>query len=450
MKVAKFGGTSLAASEQFRKVIEIVRSDPDRRILVVSAPGKRAKDDIKVTDLLIALAKTFLAGKDCEKDLKAVVDRYREIQEALEIPKDVVDEIEADLRGRFEFDASDAGRFTDAMKAAGEDNCARLMAEAMRGAGMDAHYVSPRDAGLLLTNEFGNARVLPESFDNLREALSGAPGVSVFPGFFGYTPDGHIATFPRGGSDITGAIVAAAVRADLYENFTDVDSVFSADPSAVDNPRPISELTYQEMRELAYAGFGVFHDEAVAPAVHAQIPICIKSTHRPDAPGTRIVPSRRHVAGDAVGIASTGGFCSIFIEKYMMNREVGFGRRVLEILENEGISYEHVPSGIDNMSVVVSREDMPAEVEKRVVARIREELEPDDVGVEHGLALVMIVGEGMRHTVGVAARATAALARGSVNIEMINQGSSEISMMFGVKEKDCAASVRALYGEFFK
>jgi aspartate kinase len=447
-KVAKFGGTSLADATQIMKVCAIAKMDAGRKIIVVSAPGKRHSKDTKVTDLLIACAEAKLAGQTAEPELKAIVARYAGIQQEAGVPDAIVGQIEKDLRQRLASDLSHRGRFLDLMKAAGEDNSARLVAEIFRKNGMDAHYVSPKDAGLLLSDDFGNAMVLEECYAKLA-ALRDAPGVTIFPGFFGYTKSGAVATFPRGGSDITGAILAAAVKADLYENFTDVDSVFAADPRIVPGAQAIELLTYREMRELAYAGFGVFHDEAIVPAVKAGIPICVRNTNRPEAPGTRIVPSRPYQGGTVVGIASSDGFCAIYVDKYLMNREVGFGRRLLQILEEEGLSYEHAPSGIDNTSVIIREGNFTKECEARVLARIRAELNPDNIDLDRGLALVMIVGEGMHYTVGVAARATKALADGAVNIEMLNQGSSEISMMFGVKALDRKKAVLALYQAFF-
>jgi aspartate kinase len=309
--------------------------------------------------------------------------------------------------------------------------------------GVKAHYADPREAGMLLSEDFGNAQVLPESYGRLA-ALKDTSETIIFPGFFGYTQRGQVATFPRGGSDITGSILAAAVGAHLYENFTDVDSVFGIDPRIFPDARPIPVLTYREMRELAYAGFGVFHDEAIVPVVEAKIPICIKNTNRPEAPGTLIVPQRKYRHGEVIGIASATGFSTIYLSKYMMNREVGFGRRLLQILEQEQLSFEHVPSGIDSMSVILRRATLTEDLEEHVLDRIRAELRPDDVTIEHGLALIMIVGEGMRYAVGTASKACAALANSGVNIEMINQGSSEISIMFGVKEMDHKAAVTAL------
>ncbi|MDY0356754.1 MAG: aspartate kinase [Sedimentisphaerales bacterium] len=443
MKVAKFGGSSLADAGQIRKVVDIVKADPDRRIVVVSAPGKRSADDVKVTDMLIALANAVIAGRSYAAELDAVVGRYAQIQRELGLDTAVIHEIEADLHSRIEQRSANDAQFIDTIKASGEDNNAKIVAQVFANQGVPARYVNPKDAGMLLSDDFGNAQVLPESFSNLR-TLRDEKEVLIFPGFFGYTRQGQVATFPRGGSDITGAIVAAAVKADVYENFTDVDSVFSLDPRIVPEAPPISLLTFREMRELSYAGFGVFHDEAIVPAVRARIPICIKNTNRPEAPGTMIVAERKYEQGEITGIASADGFSAIYLSKYMMNREMGFGRRLLQVLEDEHLSFEHAPSGIDDMSVILRSRQLTPGKEAHVLNRIRTELEVDDVTIDHGLSLIMIVGEGMRYAVGVAARACAALADAGVNIEMINQGSSEISIMFGVKEVDRKHAVHAL------
>jgi aspartate kinase len=448
LKVCKFGGTSLADANQIRKVCDIVLAERSRRVIVVSAPGKRSSGDTKVTDLLIKCAEARLAGGDTESAMKAVIERFELIRRDLNIPAGVMSSIESDLRVRVGGSTANRLAYIDAVKASGEDFNARIVAGELVRRGVEARYLNPGDAGMLMTDEFGNAQLLPVSMQNLA-CVADFKGVTVFPGFFGYTRAGEIVTFPRGGSDITGSILAAAVRADLYENFTDVDSVFTVDPRIVPNAAPITELTYREMRELAYAGFSVLHEEAIAPTARAGIAICIKNTNNPAAPGTRITPERSPSEGTVVGIAGADGFVSIYIDKYLMNREVGFGRRVLEMFEDEGISYEHMPSGIDSVSVVLKEENFGAEAEARIVKRITEEMEPDAVLVERGHALVMVVGEGMHYTVGVAAKATKALADASVNIEMINQGASEISMMFGVKAADKNKAVTALYRAFF-
>jgi len=288
---------------------------------------------------------------------------------------------------------------------------------------------------------------LPETYENLKK-LADRDAVSVFPGFFGTTREGRVITFPRGGSDITGGILAAAVNADLYENFTDVDSVLAVDPRIVPNSRPVTNLTYAEMRELSYAGFSVFHDEAIQPAIEAAVPICIKNTNAPQSPGTMIVPERETEADEVVGIASDTGFCTVFIKKYLMNREVGFLRRLFEIFEAEGVSIEHMPSGIDNISIIVRADRFDDATEHRVVHKLKAELCVDEITVERDLALIMIVGEGMRFHVGIAAKATQALAEAGANIEMMNQGASEISMMFGVKDRDRERAVQSLAKAF--
>lgn len=448
MKVAKFGGSSVASAEQIRKVFAIITSDPERKVVVVSAPGKRSKEDIKVTDLLIRCANAYMAKGEASSELEAIVQRYQDIAEGLELDFSIVDEIREDLTNRMVSYNGDAGRYMDLMKASGEDNCAKIVARYFQSQGIQATYVSPIDAGLLVTSEPGNGQVLPEAYELLNNYLQQIDGIVIFPGFFGKSKEGDIVTLPRGGSDITGSILAAAVKADLYENFTDVNSVYAANPNIVKNPREIKELTYKEMRELSYAGFSVFHDEALIPAFRAGIPVCIKNTNNPSAPGTMIV-FERNTEEPVVGIASDVGFCSIYLSKYLMHREIGFGRRLLQILEDEGLPYEHTPSGIDDISVILRENQFDAEKEARVLDRIKNELEVDDVFVERGLAIIMIVGEGMRRNVGIAAKTTAALANAGVNIEMINQGSSEVSIMFGVKDEDADRAVAAIYEAFF-
>lgn len=448
MKVVKFGGTSLANGEQIKKVCDIITSDPLRTIAVVSAPGKRYKDDIKVTDLLIKCAETYIETGSAKAELDAVIARYDEIARELELSSEISDIIAEDLKGRLSGEVTNNAKFMDLLKAAGEDNSAKIVAEYLKSKGYEASYINPKDAGLLLSDEFGNARVLPESYDNLKNYLN-KPGIMVFPGFFGYSAAGDVVTFPRGGSDITGSILAAAVKADVYENFTDVDSVYAANPNIIKDPKPIPVFTYREMRELSYAGFSVLHEETLEPVFYMKIPVNIRNTNNPTASGTMIVPERSSQNGPVVGIACDKGFCSIYLSKYMMNREIGFGRKLLSILEDEGISYEHTPSGIDNISIILHEKQLDADTEERVIKRIKDELNVDDVSIEREQALAMIVGEGMMHTVGIACRATKALADAGVNIEMINQGSSEVSIVFGIKASDSDTAVRALYKEFF-
>ena len=448
MKVVKFGGSSLASGKQLEKVFQIVLSDPERKVVVVSAPGKRFADDIKVTDLLIECAEQCLQNQYPKEKLETVIERYSMIAEERHLSDGVIKEIYYDLVKRFESDKSNPDRFIDLIKASGEDNNAKLVAAYFRERGVEATYVDPKEAGLRVSNEPGNAQPLPDSYERLF-LLRERSGILIFPGFFGYSEEDEVFTFSRSGSDITGSILANAIKADLYENFTDVDAVYSVNPFIVKNPKEIKELTYREMRELSYAGFTVLHDEALLPAFRAGIPVQIKNTNNPAAPGTKIVYERDNTNGPVIGIASDQGFCSIYVSKYLMNREVGFGRKLLGILEDFSLSYEHTPSGIDDVSVILRENQLNDKIEAEIIQRIKTELHADEVKIEHSLALIMVVGEGMRHNVGTMARASKALARASVNIEMINQGSSEVSMMFGVKEVDEKRAVQALYEEFF-
>ncbi|WP_026678976.1 aspartate kinase [Fictibacillus gelatini] len=448
MKIVKFGGSSLASGEQVEKVFHIVVSDPERKIVVVSAPGKRYTEDIKVTDLLIECANSYLAHGEGKEQFEAVIKRYASIADDLGLSEKVMQTIHDDLLELLNGDRSQPEKYLDAVKASGEDNHAKLISAYFQHQGVEASYVNPKEAGLIVTDEPGNAQVLPESYEALYK-LRNRPGILIFPGFFGFNKKGEVVTFSRSGSDITGSILANGTKADLYENFTDVDAVYSVNPMMVDRPKELRELTYREMRELSYAGFSVFHDEALMPAFRAGIPVNIKNTNNPHKPGTRIVNERENTNGPVIGIASDNGFCSIYVSKYLLNREIGFGRKLLQILEDYGLSFEHMPSGIDDISVIVRQDEMDARLEKKIVNRIKTELQADDVKVEHDLAIIMVVGEGMRHNVGTAAKASFALARAGVNIEMINQGSSEVSMMFGVKEVDEKRAVQALYEEFF-
>ncbi|WP_338021125.1 aspartate kinase [Bacillus piscicola] len=448
LKVAKFGGTSLASADQMKKVTNIITSDTDRKVIVVSAPGKRSGEDTKVTDLLIELGSAHLKKEETDVVLQKVIGRYEDIATGLGLGSEIVETIEDDLRTRLLYDTANEGQFMDQLKASGEDNNAKLLARYLQSMGYVAEYVHPQEAGLFVSDTPGNAQVLPESYDNLYK-LREKKGILIFPGFFGYSKEGRLVTFPRGGSDITGSILAAGIKADLYENFTDVDSVFAANPNVVDSPVSIKRMTYREMRELSYAGFGVFHDEALIPAFKSNIPVCVKNTNNPSGSGTMIISEREYVLNPVIGIAAQKGFSTIYVRKYLMNREVGFGRRLLEIIEDEGISYEHIPSGIDDTSVILEADQLTPEKEETILKRVKEELDVDDAYIEKGYAMIMLVGEGMHETVGIASRATKAIADQGINIEMINQGSSEVSLSFGIDEEDVDEAIRGLYEEFF-
>lgn len=449
MKIAKFGGSSLANAFQIKKVCEIILADPDRRIIVVSAPGKRDKNDIKVTDLLIATAKAGLAGESYEEQLNKVIDRYREICDDLNI-EDKLPEIIDTLKAAASSDTSDENRYLDTLKAMGEDCCARLVAAYLTSIGNPAKYCSPRECGLILEHDAaGKARILGESYDNLEE-LKHEKEICIFPGFYGCGRDGRVITFSRGGSDITGSILAGAVHADVYENWTDVDNVFAVNPSLVKNPFPISEITYDEMRELAYAGFSVLHEEALYPVYVRGIPVHIRNTNNPSAKGTRIVSERTHYDSLVTGIAGERGFLTITVTKYLMNHEVGFISTLLNIMADEGIPIEHIPSGIDSITIIARKKYFTPEKEEIVINRFRNEAKAESVKVDRDLAIVMIVGQAMEKSVGIMARAASALSAAGINLRIVNQGASEISMMFGVAEEYKDYAIRVLYKELFR
>ncbi|MCR5593581.1 MAG: aspartate kinase [Saccharofermentans sp.] len=449
MKIAKFGGSSLANAFQIKKVCEIILADPDRRIIVVSAPGKRDKNDIKVTDLLIATANAGLAGKSYDKELQRVIDRYKEICDDLNI-EDKLPEIIDTLKAAAASDTKDENRYLDTLKAMGEDCCARLVSAYLTSIGHPAKYCSPKECGLFLEHDAaGKARILGESYDNL-EQLKHEKEICIFPGFYGCGKDGRVITFSRGGSDITGSILAGAVNADVYENWTDVDSVFAVNPSLVKNPFPITEITYDEMRELAYAGFSVLHEEALYPVYVRGIPVHIRNTNNPSAKGTRIVSERTHYDSLVTGIAGERGFLTITVTKYLMNHEVGFISTLLNIMADEGIPIEHIPSGIDSITIIARKKYFTPEKEEIVLNRFRNEAKAESVKVDRDLAIVMIVGQAMEKSVGIMARAASALSAAGINLRIVNQGASEISMMFGVAEEYKDYAIRVLYKELFR
>jgi len=448
MKVCKFGGTSVASAHQIKKVAAIVKADPARRIIVVSAPGKRFEDDVKVTDLLISLSQAALRGENVEEQFNKVIDRYDTIANDLGLGCEIQDIIKMDLYNRLASDKGNPRLFLDQLQASGEDNLAKLVAAYFNTIGFQAEYVNPNEAGLLVNDLPQRAQALPEAYNRLA-ALKEKDSIIVFPGFFGFTEEGVLRTFERGGSDITGSILAAAVKAELYENFTDVDCVFVANPRVIENPVEIDKMTYREMRELSYAGFSVLHDEALMPAFKESIPVCIKNTNNPLAPGTMIVAERESSFRPVTGISADSGFSTLFVSKYLMNREIGFGRKLLQILEDEEISFEHTPSGIDNLSVILRSHQLTSDKENRIVDRVKNELYADEVNIRSNFSMVVLVGEGMRNSTGLAARATAAISRTGANIEMINQGSSEVSLVFGVLKQDETKILKELYKEFF-
>ncbi len=426
----KFGGSSLADSKQIERVKAILQQDLRRRFIVVSAPGKRSSADKKITDLLYLCHHTAKEGLDVESIFAIIRQRYLSIASELNITEveGWLDSVESEIKN---------GAGKDWVASRGEYLHARIMAKVLGAVFIDTAECIRFDSEGWLD---------PVSYSLIQKRVSDQ-GRYVFPGFYGTDIHGKIRTFSRGGSDITGAVVARAANSCVYENWTDVDGLLMADPRIVDGPLPIREVTYSELRELAYMGASVLHDEAIFPVSEAKIPINIRNTNAPQQPGTWIVPQRENSNLAIVGIAGRSHFSTIYVEKSLMNQEKGFGRRLLEILENHNISYEHAPSSIDSMSVILSDEEL-GEREASVRADIARVLQPDRVDVLPGLALIATVGQGMSHRVGVAKQLFAALADAAVNVRMINQGASEINIIVGVADGDYQKAIRAIYNAF--
>ncbi|MDD6339947.1 MAG: aspartate kinase [Butyrivibrio sp.] len=435
IKVTKFGGSSLASAEQFKKVADIILSDPSRRYVVPSAPGKRFAEDVKVTDMLYAAYKAAIHGNDFEKKFEEIKDRYNGIIKELGIDLSLESQYEAiaaGFKGR-------AGR--DYAASRGEYLNGIILAKYIGYEFIDA-------ADVVFFNEDGSFN---DKMTNatLRDKLLNVEK-AVIPGFYGSTPNDTIKTFSRGGSDITGSIVAAAVKADLYENWTDVSGFMIADPRIINNPKAINTITYKELRELSYMGATVLHEDAIFPVRREGIPINIKNTNAPEDAGTMIVESTSKKPEYIItGIAGKKGFSAVNIEKDMMNSEVGFGRKVLEQFEKQGLSFEHMPSGIDTMTVIVHQSEFESK-EQEVLAGIHRNAAPDSIEIEPGLALIAVVGRGMKSAKGTAFKIFEALYKSDINVKLVDQGSSELNIIIGVLEEEFETAFKAIYNAFVK
>lgn len=432
-KVVKFGGSSLASAEQFQKVGKIIRADKERRYVVPSAPGKRFSDDTKVTDMLYDCYAMAESGKKFSGELQAIKARYEEIIQGLKL----------DLKLDEEFKTIEKN-----FKDKAGSNYAASRGEYLNGIIM-ANYLGYEfidAATVIFFNEKGDFDA--EKTDEVLSARLAECKKAVVPGFYGAQPDGTVKTFSRGGSDVTGSIVAKAVKADVYENWTDVSGFMTADPRIIDSPARIDVITYRELRELSYMGASVLHEDAIFPVRQESIPINIRNTNEPDDGGTWIVGSTCQKSKYVItGIAGKKGFCSINIEKDMMNAEIGFGRKVLQAFEDNGISFEHVPSGIDTMTVFVHQDEFMHK-EQQVVAGIHRLANPDTIEIESDIALIAVVGRGMKSMRGTAGRIFAALAHNHINVKMIDQGSSEQNIIIGVSDEDFETAIRAIYDIF--
>ena len=434
LKVVKFGGSSLADAAHFQKVAGIIRADDARRYVIPSAPGKRFDGDEKVTDLLYALHRAYGGEGDPVPLFTKIKKRFDEIIAALQLNLSLDCEylkIEKDLE-----------------KGAGADYAASR-GEYLNGIILSAYLgFTFIDAATCIFFR-ADGQLDAEKTNNYLKGLLKAYPRAVIPGFYGIMPDGQVTTFSRGGSDITGSIVARASAATLYENWTDVSGFLMADPRCVNNPRRIEIITYKELRELAYMGATVLHDEAVFPVRYVGIPICIKNTNRPEDPGTLIVPGAEEIIPDTIitGIAGKTGFVAVTIEKDRMNLELGFGRKVFEVFEKYGLCIEHLPSSIDSISVIVNANQFKP-LRSSIIADIYRATDPDSLVIDEHIAMIAVVGRGMVRNKGTAARIFRALAESKINIKMIDQGSSELNIIVGVEEKDFHAALRAIYAEF--
>lgn len=436
IKTVKFGGSSLADAAQFRRVGEIVRADSARRYVIASAPGKRTPDDIKVTDMLYRCYEMARAREDITDYFAKIAERYNAIIRDLGLNYDIAGEL------AYICDGINHHTGRDFAASRGEYLSSLILAKYLKYDFIDAESV-------IFFQENGSFDA-EKTREELRKELKKHER-AVIPGFYGVMPNGTIRTFSRGGSDITGSIVAEAAEAELYENWTDVSGCLMADPRIVENPRPIRTVTYRELRELSYMGASVLHEEAIFPVRAAGIPINIRNTNDADAPGTMIVAGTSEYDAKTVitGIAGKKGFSVISVEKDLMNSEIGFARKMLDVLEDNGISFEHLPSGVDTMSVIVASNELEGRREK-LIASINRACRPDSIVCEDGLALLAVVGRGMVKARGTAARVFDAISGAGVNIRMIDQGSSELNIIVGVEEKDFERALRAIYLEFVK
>ncbi len=425
----------MANGEAIERVSAVINSDSERKFIVVSAPGKRNSKDVKVTDALYACYKEIVKTGTCDKSFEFIKSRFEEIAQT-SIPNFDVDKMLDEVKCEMERTAD-----KDYAASRGEYMSARLLA-----AKLNAEFV---DAENLIVFDGDGNLLLDESIRNIKKRLQGVTR-AVLPGFYGTDISGNIKTFSRGGSDISGAIIATALDADVYENWTDVDGFLAADPRIVDNPKTISRLGYKELRELSYMGAEVLHPESVFPVRSAGIPINIKNTFNPSHAGTMIVADKNLPKEHKVitGIAGKKGFTIINVEKDMMNSEIGFGRKVLAVLEDEGISFEHVPSGIDTLSVVIRDEYLLGKMQ-RVLARLQNSVNGDNIDIHSGLALIATVGHNMASRHGTAAKLFRALADSNINVRMIDQGSSELNIIVAVDVEDYEKAVNAIYHAFF-
>ncbi|WP_114675011.1 aspartate kinase, partial [Fructobacillus ficulneus] len=441
--------SSLATGQQFDRVIDILQQDNDRQVVVTSAPGKAAEFPIKVTDLLIRYGKEAINGEDYSETVHDLKERYQEIADHFNLDQEVFQPILDQIDDLPKPQYRSYKYLKDTFAANGEFLNAQLLAMVLQSKGEKAVFVDPKQIQMQTDVQIPTLDE-EKTYTALAQFELEDDTRYIFPGFFGYNDRDEIVTFSRGGSDISGAILARGLMADVYENFTDVSAIYAVNPRLVDHPAAIKNMSYSEMRELSYAGFAVFHDEAIIPAIQGQVPINVKNTNDPTAPGTWIGPAEQNKPERRVtGIAASDSFCTLYLHRYLLNKEVGFTAKILKILARHDVPYEHMPSGIDDLTIIFNKKSLNKEQISQIQTDIAREISPDTMAWHDDFAIIMVVGQGMKDRVGAFTEIVTPLRDAGISLQMVNQGASEISIMLGVQSQDVDEAVKAIYHNIF-
>ncbi|MDY2919383.1 MAG: aspartate kinase [Anaerococcus sp.] len=451
-KIAKFGGSSVANAEQIKKVCNIILNDNDIRAVVVSAPGKRFDSDIKVTDLLIKLCKEYRNDDErYKKTINTILDRYDEIISDLNIDKSLLDTYRNILEKNLT-EIEDHFYMENAIKSCGEDFNARLIAEYIKSLDIKCRYLSPKEAGIIVEHTLNKPIILEETYDNLNK-FKNEDVLFILPGFYAYSPQGKILTFKRGGSDLTGSILARGLDCDIYENYTDMNYIYAANPKLIDKPRPITNITYREMRELSYNGFEIFQEDAVTPLLSKSIKIQVKNTNDPNNGGTIIETKRNNVdENPIIGISNVGDFLAFNITEYLMNQETGYIKKLLDIFEYQHIPVEHIPTGIDSLSILIRKKYITSEFQmQNIINTIKSNFNYDHFDITDNISAIAIVGEGLKNImVETLYKISKVFYEEKIKLESIIHGASNNSIFVFVNKKDEENAINALYNELFK
>jgi len=449
----KFGGTSVANGRNLEQVIDIILSNPKRRVNVLSGPGKRDKEDIKLTDLSIGIGNAAYEGQNYMQLLEMVVQRFVDITSYFHINTSFLDPLIASLNNVIKSTPLSKNQYLDGIKPYGEIIISAIAAEALRMKGVDAQVYRPEDIGMMTNSDFGNAKLLDGSYQRIAQVLNPVlerPGkVIIVPGFYGVDSNGRYVTFQRGGSDLTGAVLANALDAELCENWTDTDGILRADPRVVDNPEVIKMLTYREAREMAYSGAQVLHPDTLMPLIAKGIPLHVRNTFAPEREGTYIVATKLPTGSVVEGITHKDGFSMVYVEQMGMNEQVGYLSKLTGIFAENGVSIDHLTTSVDSVAIAIDNGNGRLNMVREDIIKSGLVDSPDGINIAYNKSLVCVVGEGMRHTTGVMAKVSSALASQGINIETVFQGPSERNIIFGLEQKDAIKAVRAIYNLYF-